>query len=250
MSVKESLQMQIRHVIFPRFLPWVTKPSLVDLTPVNKPDSPIFAERAPLEMEYTETELRRILLEHPTPHWAGVTFTEDSLSALPDNYLLNIYLNTRYQVPMSAGMMPMRASTEVRESTELPADKVPKIEFSACQHLLPTYVLAACLFGALFDRTKQTINPEVHFSAMQLLRIAHTLYFMAYTLLQSNPNVEFNDRLVIAQLNEYNLVGTDIGHVITIYFDADVLESYTNAGGTIDGAIEHWLMHKTQPPAP
>jgi hypothetical protein len=241
--------MQVKHVIFPRLIPWVTKPNLTNLEPVTKPDSPIFSERAPLKMEYTEEELRRILLEHPN-HWAGATFSEQSLSTLPDNYLLNIYLNTRYQVPMPDGMMPMRASTEVRESTDLPPDTKPKIEFSACQHLLPTYVLAACLFGALFDRTKQTISPEVHFSAMQLLRIAHTLYFMAYTLLLENPNVEFNDRLVIGQLNEYNLVGNNLGHSITIYMDAAVLESYVAAGGTIEQIIDHWLMHKTQPPAP
>jgi hypothetical protein len=235
--------------VVPRYRPVTTYPSTVGITVPAKPVSPIFAERAPLQNEFTEAELRSIILQR-TEHWGGMTFVESDFDQLPNDYILNLYLNTRYQLTVPPGIMPLRASTEVRASTDMPPNSTPGTEFNPSHHLASNYILMAALFGALFERTKMTIDPNQKFIAMNYLRIAQHLYYVLYQILTENPTGQYNDRCVIGQLNEYRKVGDQIGNTITIFFDEEVSNSYIAAGATLEDMADYWLMNKEQPPAP
>lgn len=159
--------------------------------------------------------------------FAQFALDTEMVQALPENWIYAYYLNARYGRPMPVDMVPIRIGSIYSENAYL---------------LAPLMVCSAILI-ALWDETRDTINPTIKAENNWLMRCLIQINYVIYKIVQSNPTATPNSELIVCAQTAF---GAD-GQEQIAWLDADQLELWEATGKTAQEAAEWWFEQRTQP---
>lgn len=206
--------------------PWLTLPEIVPGQPFEKTNQVLLRE-AP-DYDYTEQELRDYALA-ANNLFLGLTLDPVKVAALPDGYMLSLYLNVRYGNPIGVGQCPVRQGDRIIVN----------------QHTFGDLCLMVALLSRLYLIHHKSIDKSIQLKAVNSFRLLQRCCWGVYECLQRFPQFETSERHVFAQ---QTFVGTDGEEdTIVLYFDAVKHQAWLDAEHTELEAVNWWLANGTDP---
>lgn len=205
---------------------WTRLPSVGDMP--SQPATPV--QKEDYRIDYTEDQLRTMVIENVGMIGDMVVDTA-SVAALPENYLSELYANTRFSMPISGELMPIRLGDA----------------FTTSPYSLPNYFLMSALLHAIYQKELLTTDPESKWKLDNGLRLLKQINYMMLRVLQTNPaGVRPPQPVVSAYTEVYSTeVIQETTHVVLI--DSYELAALEQTGWTAQSIADHWTATKTQP---
>lgn len=208
------------------YQPWLVLPEIPAGFTMTKPDKTLIHESP--EYEFTDAQLREFAISG-TNLLFGLVIDATKIAALPEGYLLSLYLNMRFANPPMAGTCPTRQADRLIVNQHTFGD--------LC-------ILAACL-SRLYLIQQKTINPTTALKATNTFRLLQRCYWGMYESLQRFTQFDTSEKHVFAQ---QTLVGTggEEDHAI-LYVDSIKHQAWLDAGHSETELIDWWLANGTDP---
>lgn len=199
---------------------------------LKKPDAPMFSE--PLEQNYTAEELLTLMKKFNNELVGGVKILPGALNSLDPNYVYELYMNTRYGLPTSPSVMPVRALQS----------------YSTSYLALKAYPVVSLIFSSLYQENVSTINPVTKFEAENMVRI---LRHVNYSWLQAARRFELSpqdaNHVVVSKAVETQRLGTIVETTDVWYLNADNANPLLVNGTTVDDLVDYYISTGLQPSA-
>lgn len=197
---------------------------------VLKPSVPMFSE--PIEYNYTGAQLKQIMREENVELLGGVRLFPDALNNLPEDYLLAMYMNTRYGLGTDQTMFAPRAGSGY-----------------SCSYLaLLAYPVLSLMFASLHKRHNLTIDPVRKFEAENFAR---TLRHINYSWLEATKAFEANpdsaDWVVVSKMTITTTLGDQAEVMERYYLNAVNAAPLIAAGATPEDLVEYYETTGMQP---
>ncbi len=222
----------VRTEIVDYFAPWEALPNLGT---VETPARPL--ERAPreaIQIDFTEDQMRTRILAVENG-FGGLRCTPESLAVLPEGWLTSVYTNMRYMAMPGAGVFPIVGGSS----------------YATNAHALAGLTTMSLLFQSLWDEFRYYVKPDEVKRANDLKRRLNQINYVLYQSLLNNPSGAKGAAIVVGNLLVATSVGTGTDKVVEqtrwLYFDRVTFQTYLDAGGTLEAAIDHYLTTGTQP---
>lgn len=214
------------------YTPWETLPNLgtVDTPPRPLERTP----REPIRIEFSDAELRDRICAVENG-FGGLRCTQESISVLPPGWLTAVYTNVRFMAAVPNNIFPIVASSS----------------YTTRPHALAGLVCMSLLFQSLWDEYRFYVKPDEIKRANDVKRRLNQINYVLYQSLLTNPTGVKSADIIVGNLLTATSVGTGVNKVVeqkrTIYFDALNFQTYLDAGGSLEDALDHYLTTNTQP---
>lgn len=215
------------------YLPVVVSAPVLS-APATKPTKTTSAEVIDPRTLLTPPQVKQLLIDaisgnDQTQLFGGMVLDVDICNGLPEEWIYAYYLNARYGRAMPVSMLPIRINSN----------------YSTTGWLLGPLAICSAILSRLWDQTASTINPTIKKEHDSLSRCLVQLNYVIYQITQSNPTLGRPTGLIVSALQAYDKRTTETS--IDVWVDSDALVLWESAGGTLESAVEHWVVNKTQP---
>jgi hypothetical protein len=199
---------------------------------LKKPDAPMFNE--PLDHNYTGEELLAIMKKHNVELVGGVKILPGVLNSLSPDYVFELYMNTRYGLPTSPSVMPVRAMQA----------------YSTSYLALKAYPVVSLLFSSLYQENIATINPLTKYESENMVRI---LRHVNYSWLEAAKRFELAPqdaaKVIVSKALESQRLGTLVETHDIYYLNADNANPLLVNGVTVNDLVDYYESTGLQPTA-
>ncbi len=199
---------------------------------LKKPDAPMFSE--PLDHNYTGEELLAIMKKHNAELVGGVKILPGALNSLSADYVFELYMNTRYGLPTSPAVMPVRAMQA----------------YSTSYLALKAYPVVSLLFSSLYQDNVATINPLTKYEAENMVRV---LRHVNYSWLEAAKRFELApqeaNHVIVSKAIESQRLGDLVETHDIWYLNADNANPLLVNGTTVDDLVDYYITTGLQPSA-
>lgn len=205
---------------------WSRLPNIASV--LEMPKTPVQVEE--YRVDYKEDQLRNMIVEN-TGMIGDMVVDAATVQSLPDNYVSELYANTRFGISIAGELMPIRLGDA----------------FTSSPYALPNYFLMSALLHAVYQAESKTTNPENLWRLDNGLRLLRQINFVMSQILESNPSGIRPAQPVVSAYTEIytNADYVETNHMVMIdRLELTVLEA---DGWTAQSVADHWVNNKTQP---